>query len=381
VMVYLDWNATAPPLDEALAAMDEAGRVGGGNPSSVHSVGRRALAHVEDAREAIGRLCERSPRDVFLTSGGTEANNLAIRSLAQGASLIIASRLEHPSVVRVVEALGVAGTPVCWIEPDADGLVQLESIDRGLATCRDPARALVCLQAANHETGVLQPVQDAIELVQRAGARIHVDAVQAFGKMSARAWREADTISVAAHKIRGPKGIGAVVAGPCAGLQPLLLGGGQEYGIRPGTSSAALAAGFRIAAEWAIRSNCDYDAIRPLRDRLEKCLVALGGVVNGSRNRLPHVTNVSFLDLRGDELVAGLDIEGVCVSSGSACSSGASEMSPVIAAMGGETRARGAVRTSLGDTTSEEEIEFAIGAWNRVIGRARVDEALLEADP
>lgn len=369
--VYLDWNATAPPLDDALAAMHEAGRAGWGNASSVHSVGRRAHAYIEDAREAIAQLCERSPRDVFLTSGGTEANNLAIRSLAQGAALIVASRIEHPSVVRVVEAIGTEGIPVCWLDPDPEGCVRVEAIERALATCSEPARAVVCLQAANHETGVLQPVKEAIELVQRSGARIHVDAVQAFGKVAASVWREADTVSVAAHKIRGPKGIGALVAGPCAGLRPLLLGGGQEYGIRPGTGSAALAAGFRIAAEWAIRANCDYDALRPLRDRLEKCLLALGGVVNGGQKRLPHVTNVSFLDLRGDEIVAGLDIEGVCVSSGSACSSGAAEMSPVIAAMVGEERARGAVRASLGDTTSEADIELAMGAWGRVIGRAR----------
>jgi cysteine desulfurase len=368
VRVYLDWNATAPALPAALDAMAAAHRDAWGNPSSVHETGRRARACVEDARESVARLAGASPHDVTFTSGGTEANNIAVRSLVNG--FVVASRIEHPSVVRVVEQLQIEGADVVWVEPEASGAVSVASIQKALAGCKRPADACVCLQAVNHETGVMQPVADAIEAVHAAGARIHVDAVQAVGKLDPGFWRGADTVSIAAHKIGGPKGIGAVVCGPCVVLRPLLAGGGQEYGIRPGTLSAPLAAGFRIAAEWAIGAEPIYVAIRPLRDRLEQTLIALGGRVNGGPTRVPHVCNVSF-EAAGDELAAALDLEGVCVSSGSACSSGASEMSPVVAAMAGDLRARGAVRASLGPTTTAAEITYAEEAWGRVLHRVR----------
>ncbi len=380
--IYLDWNATTPPLPSVLEAMDRAGRDAWGNPSSVHAVGSRARKLVEDARDAVARLCRRHAREVVFTSGGTEANNLALGWVTGAGALLITSRLEHPSIAKVAERLGARGVAVHWLGVGPEGRVDPGEVDAVLAQRGAGGRVLVAVQAANHETGVVQPVAEIIGTAHSRGARVHVDAAQAVGKMDCEAWRDADTIAIAAHKIRGPKGVGALIASACDGLEPLMAGGGQEYGIRPGTVSGTLAAGFGVAADWAIDAPVRYGGVRTLRDRLEAGLLALGGRVNGTAPRLPHVLSVSFEGRRGDEIVAGLDQEGVCVSSGSACSSGAAERSPVIDAMLGAGRASGAVRASLGDATTLEEVEGALAAWARVIGRTGMDEVLLEAmDP
>jgi cysteine desulfurase len=379
--VYLDWNSSAPPLQCALQAMQTAAHSSWGNPSSAHFIGRRALQVVERARESVAELIGAKPREVVFTSGATEANNLALRSLCSDAAALITSRLEHPSVVRVAEAMQQSGLSVIWLQVDASGAVCVQSLKRALAEMSEPGRAVVAIQAANHETGVIQPVAEAIALASECGARVHVDAVQAVGKLDARAWRGADTLSVSSHKLGGPVAIGALAARSCSALKPMLLGGGQELGSRAGTQSAVLAAGFGAAADWAIHGPQRYASVQPLRDLLEASLTEFGGVVNAGPNRLPHVTNVSFPDLRGDELVIGLDLEGVCVASGSACASGAQELSPVIEAMAGPARALSAVRASLGESTSEQEIRFAISAWKTVLARAKpMDKALLEVD-
>lgn len=377
---YLDWNATAPMLAEAQAAVQRAQQQAWGNPASVHAAGRRARRELEDAREAIAEVLGRSAHDLFFTSGGTEANNLALRALARGAALVVCSRMEHPSVTRVVEDLEAAGTTVCWVQPEADGVLPRGAFERALADAAPGA--LVCLQAVNHETGAIQPVAEVVELAHRYGARVHVDAVQAVGRLEPGVWRAADTVALTAHKLRGPQGIGAISVGGCTTLTPLMLGGSQEYGVRPGTQSAALAAGFAVAAQWAKTAGPSYDAVRVLRERLEQSLVELGAVINGGARRVGHVSNVSFPGLRGDEIVAALDAEGVCAASGSACASGSAELSPVVASMAGEVRARGAIRLSLGDTTTSDEIELATAALRRVLARARgMDEVLLEVSP
>ncbi len=359
--IYLDWNATTPPLPEVLEAMHEAGLSAWGNPSSPHAEGREARAVVESAREAIAELCGVGARDVILTGGATEANNLALRD----APALVTSRLEHPSVVRVAEALEAQGRTVRWLPVSASGEVSAADVRDALAGLAPGF--VVALMAANHETGVVQPAAAVADAVQERGGRLHVDAVQAVGKLPSRAWCTGDTLAVAAHKLRGPKGIGALILRSSRRPSPVLLGGAQERGLRPGTLDPVGAAGFRMAALHALRGGPErWAALAPLRDRLERC-ASEHGAVNGAGLRLPHVTNISFKGWRGDELVAALDLAGVRASSGSACSAGTSEASPVIESMLGRAVAEASVRFSLGETTTSKAIDRAISLLIQVI--------------
>jgi cysteine desulfurase len=368
--IYLDWNATTPPHPEVLEAMRRAWETAWANPASVHGPGRAARAEVERAREAVAALVGFDARDVILTSGGTEANNLAL-TLAQGGALIV-SRIEHPSVVRAAEQLAERGVEVQWVEPDPSGRIDPAAVARALE--RSPA-ALVALQAVNHETGVLQPIAEVAEIAHARGAKLFVDAVQAVGRLGPDAWACADLVSVAAHKIRGPKGIGALATRPGVRPRPVLLGGAQERGLRPGTQDAAAAAGLAVAAERARGGPSRYTALGALRDRLEADLVAMGARAgapparNGEGARAPHVSNLSWPGWRGEELCAALDLSGVAVSSGSACSAGTAEPSPVIRAMLGTERAASAVRVSLGEDTTAEQVDEALRRWAAVIER------------
>ncbi len=350
--IYLDWNATTPPHPDVVDAMAGAARHGWGNPSSTHRTGRAARATVEDAREAVARLLDVDSRDVFIVSGGTEANNLALR----GAVGLVVSRLEHPSVTRVAEEMAERGVPVEWLAVPPSGRIAAGHVEDALG--RLPRGSTVALMAANHETGVLQPIAEVAEIASRAAARLHVDAVQAVGKVDPAAWRGASSLSLAAHKIRGPKGIGAL-AFVGAPPQPVLFGGAQERGVRPGTTDPVAAAGLAVAAERARGGPARHARLQHLRNRVEKELEGLA-VVNGDQPRLPHVTNLSVEGWKGDELVAALDLDGVRVSSGSACSAGTTEASPIISAMLGERRAATAIRVSLGETTSPDDVERAI---------------------
>ncbi len=376
--VYLDWNATTPPLPAVLEAMMEAGRHAWANPASVHGDGRRARRYVEDARFAVAELASADARDVVLTSGGTEANNLAIRSafprregLASGGlPRVLVSRAEHPSVLRVCEALereGLARLRI--VELREGGEISLASLEAALAE-EPEANALVCLQAVNHETGALQPVAEAIALCHVRNVPIHVDAVQAFGRLDPSFLFGADSVAIAAHKLRGPKGIGALVSKPQRVLRAYTFGGAQERGLRPGTVDPVAAAGFAVAARHAMTAPERYARVAELRDRLEARLAshALTPPEARPRARAPHVTNLVFPGWEGPELVAALDLEGVSVSSGSACSAGTSEPSAVMAQLIGD-RARSAVRVSLGADTTEADIDFAHGAFEHVLAR------------
>jgi cysteine desulfurase len=377
---YLDWNATTPALEAVLDAMREAACVAWGNPASVHAHGRAARARVEEARTAIAELSLSDPRDVVLTSGATEANNIAIRSAfgerraregAVGASLpvLVTSRLEHPSVTQVAEALGREGVArTRWLAVREDGRVCLDDLARVLA--EEEGVRLVTVQAVNHETGVIQPVSEVAALCGTHEVRLHVDAVQAWGRVPFDP-RSGETLSLAGHKIRGPKGIGALVARRRVALSPVLVGGAQERGLRPGTVDPVAASGLAVAARHARDGSVRYASLAPLRDELERALLALCPAVrvNGTAPRAPHVTNLSWLGFAGPELVAALDLEGVSVSSGSACSAGTSEPSPVLCAMLGEERAACAVRVSLGESTTREETAAAVAAFARVVAR------------
>jgi len=358
--LYCDWNATTPPHPSVLAAMLEAAGQAWGNPSSVHAAGRRARQLVDGLREELAASLRAEPRDVVLTSGGTEANNLAL-SAAPG---LVTSRLEHPSVVRVAESLERRGVPVRWLDVAPSGRLDPSHLDGAAAGL--PPGSWVSVQAVNHETGVIQPSAELVERARALGLRVHVDAVQAFGKCEPSAFARADRISVAAHKLRGPKAIGALVFRG-APPTPVLLGGAQERGLRPGTVDPVLAAGFRAALGLCPSAAERWGAVRPVRDALESALAPFADV-NGEGERMPHVSNLSFRGVRGDELVAALDLLGVQVSSGSACSAGTPEPSPVIQAMHGKARALEAVRVSLGEDVTLELGERVSDAFLRVLG-------------
>ena len=360
--IYLDWNATTPPHPAVLAAMARAAEESWGNPASTHRVGRKARARVEDAREKLAEICAVHARDVLFTSGGTEANNLALAA-APGLAL---SRLEHPSVTRVAEQLEQRGVPVAWVEVPASGRVTPEAYREALQGL--PRGSVAALMAANHETGVLQPLEEVALVAHELGATLHVDAVQALGKLPPEGWRFADSLAVAAHKIRGPKGVGALAFRGNKAPKPVLVGGSQERGLRPGTVDPIAAAGFLAALEQAEQGPARYAELSPLRDDFERAFISVAELNGGQVQRLPHVSNLSFPGVSGDELVAALDLLGVCISSGSACSAGTTEPSTVISAMLGRERARGAVRVSLGDATTVSEIQAAKVAFRRVLG-------------
>jgi len=361
--LYLDWNATTPPHPLVLEAMHAARSFAWANPASVHAAGRRARAALDDARAELAALLERDPRDVVFTSGGTEANNLALA----GATTLITSRLEHPSVTRVAEASAERGLDVRWVRARPDGQIDLEALERALEPVT--AGSVVAVAAVNHETGVVQPLREVSELVRAAGARLHVDAVQAVGRLPKNVWLFGDTLAVAAHKLRGPKGIGALATRPGLVPRPVLLGGSQERGLRPGTVDAIAAVGFAAAVRRAEESAARYAALAPLRDSIERTLGDAVGVNGHESPRAHHVSSLVFDGRRGDELVAALDLEGVRVSAGSACTAGTSEPSAVIAAMHDRARALATLRVSLGEDTTGPEVTEFIGTLARILRR------------
>ncbi len=370
-MVYLDWNATAPIHPDVVTAMASALERSWANPASVHGPGREARRVVETARAAVARATYKDARDVVLTSGGTEANNLALGALPARRALLL-SRLEHPSVVRMAEHLASRGAKVCWLPVPSSGRIDPRDVEAAL--CNEPDLGMVTLALVNHETGIVQPVAEVAALARARGVLVHCDAVQGLGRVDSSALREVDLVTIAAHKLRGPKGIGALATVCGVKVPAILRGGEQERGVRPGTQDAATAAGFSAALDRAALGPVRYAAVAPLRDRLERALVDLAPTAarNGDPAvRAPHVSNLSIPGWLGPELCAALDLEGVAVSSGSACSAGTADPSPVIEAMVGRARAKSALRVSLGDGTTEREIDVAIEAFRRVLARGR----------
>lgn len=364
--VYLDHNATTPPHEDVLAAMAEADRSAWANPSSTHADGRAARRVLDDARVAVGSLVGVCDRDVILTGSGTEANNIALRSAFPGSrGTLVTSRLEHPSVVATAEALAAEGVEVRWLPVPPSARLDPDDVARALCGAAGPL--LLAVHWAHHETGVLQDVDALAAAAQTAGARLHVDLVQSAGRVAGTV--PFDSASIAAHKLRGPKGIGALVVRAGLVVRPVLRGGAQERGLRPGTQSASLAAGLGAAARRAEGSPARYEALRPSRDRLLAHLASLGAVRTTVAPATPHVAHVLFPGRRADELTAALDVEGVAASAGPACAAGTAEPSPAVVAMLGAERARSAVRFSLGETTSEDDVTYACAALGRVLAR------------
>lgn len=379
--LFFDWNSTTPPLPEAIDAVVRAWSSAWGNPSSVHAEGRAAKASLEASRAEVAALVGARPMDVVFTSGGTEAANLALRSafsIEKTGALMIAPT-EHASLLAVAKALEGEGVAVRWLRVAPTGHVDLDHA-RSLLAARDVK--LVTIQAANGELGTIQPVEELAHLAHEAGALVHVDAVQGVGRFAPPLGNylvHADAVSLAAHKIRGPKGIGALVARASFRVRPVLLGATQERGLRPGTQDAALAAGFAVAARDAAGSVARYQAVAPMRDRLEAGVRAIGGAdvaINGAAPRLPHVLHASFRGWPSPELVAALDLEGLAVSGGSACHSGVPEPSPTLEALyldrpDEHWRWLGPIRFSLPPTTTVDDIDRALAILERVLARKR----------
>lgn len=370
--VYLDWNATAPLHPEARDAMLAAAGAPA-NASSVHAEGRAARRIVEDARSTIARLSgAAAAADVIFTSGATEANMLALSpatrvGIGEGVDRLLMSAIEHPSVLAGGR---FAKEQVATVPVTSEGIVDLDALRRLLA---EGSPALVSIMQANNETGAIQPVREAAAIAHEAGSLLHVDAVQAFGKVPVNIEElGADLLSLSAHKIGGPAGTGALVLRAGVSIDSLLKGGGQERSRRAGTENVIGIAGFAAAAEAATASLASTaERMASLRDRFEAAVGETPGVTIFSRAvpRLPNTTLAGVAGLRAETAVIALDLDGVAVSSGSACSSGKVTASHVLAAMGVPPElARGALRFSLGWATADSEIDRAIAAWGRLAG-------------
>jgi cysteine desulfurase len=361
-LAYLDYNAGAPVRPDVVAAMAEA-LAEPGNPSSVHGPGRRARARVEAARAAVAELVGAVPAGVVFTSGGTEANNLVLRGCGRGRVLV--SAVEHASVREAVPGAEI-------IPVDGDGIVDLAALARLLA---DGAPALVSVMLANNETGVIQPVAEVAALAHFHGALVHCDAAQAPGRLSVSVSDLCvDFLTLSAHKLGAPAGIGALVSvNPDFALAPILLGGGQERRRRAGSENLAGIVGFGTAARLAAASGAEGEQTRELRDRLEAAVQARvpgAMVVAAHADRLGNTTCIALPGVPSQVQVMALDLAGVAVSAGSACSSGKVAESAVLRAMGLPPQIAGsAIRISLGWGSTAEDIEMFLSAWGALARR------------
>jgi cysteine desulfurase len=370
---YLDYNATAPLRDEVRDAVIAALSLYG-NPSSVHAEGRAARAAIEAARVKVARLVGATPEDVIFTSGGTEANALALAVQAGQAWHCYLSAVEHPSVRSGGRFYRETTTT---IPVTSEGVVDLDAITRELEKHRPGGwRPIVSLMTANNETGAIQPVTEASQIVHEAGALLHTDAVQAAGRVPLDIGAiGADMLSLSAHKIGGPKGVGALVLREGVSVEPVLKGGGQERRRRAGTENVAGIVGFGVAAELAAADLAKAPEVARLRDELETGALSVtpdAVVISARVPRLPNTTCLAVRGAKAETLVIGLDLAGVAVSSGSACSSGKVEASHVLSAMGvAPELAQGAIRVSLGFATSNTDIQAFLRAFGELIKRLK----------
>jgi cysteine desulfurase len=366
--VYMDHNATTPLRLEVADAIARAFDVTG-NASSVHRFGRRARRALEDAREKIADLVGAAPEDVVFTSGGTEANNLAIRGA--GRARVLVSAVEH---VSVLEAAAVEMIPV-----DDNGVVDRRALETRLVA--DDTPALVSVMLANNETGVIQPVANIAALARRFGALVHCDAVQAAGRIPIdMGTLGVDLLTVSAHKIGGPPGVGALVVGERVPLKPEIRGGGQERGRRAGTENTPAIVGFGVAADCARAGIEEFQRLAAWRDRIEDRVRRIAPAARVFGANAPRLANTSCFTMPGvasETQVMGLDLAGIAVSAGAACSSGKVQASHVLKAMGvGTEEADCAIRISLGWTSEEADVDRFVEAWGALYARAGRDARL-----
>ncbi len=364
-VAYLDYNATAPLRPDVADAVAEA-LAAGGNPSSVHASGRAARQRIEQARATVANLVGAESRQVAFTSGGTEANHTALS--ATGAERLIVSAVEHDSVLAPARAMNVQ-VDILPVHPD--GQVDTAALDRLLA--QDAKRTLVSVMLANNETGVIQPVADVAAMAHKHNAMVHCDGVQAAGKLPLDVNElGVDLLTLSGHKLAAPAGVGALVVGEAVAFSPRQTGGGQELGRRAGTENVAGIVGMGMAATIAA-ALAEKDRLRALRDSLEARLLDISPasrVFGADAPRLPNTTCITMPGVAAELQVMALDLAGVAVSAGAACSSGKVQASHVLRAMGAdEEAATSAIRVSTGWATTPADIDRLVEAWSALYQR------------
>ncbi len=385
--IYLDSNATTRPDESVIAAIDEAVRRHWQNPSSVHRPGQAARQQVELAREAVATLVGCRDREIVFTSGGTEADNLALLgSLEPGRRVVVTDRLEHGAVRETAEKFARSGTEVVWLERDTSGLVRPDALEDLLARRGDEI-AVVSVMWANNETGIIQPIEPIGAICRRHGVRFHTDAVQWVGKMPVCV-RELpiDLLSFSAHKFHGPKGVGGLYVRRGIRLEPQMIGGPQERERRGGTENVpgilGLGAAARVATAWLATD--ERERLGRLRDDFEARLLAAvdDAHVNGAdAPRIWNTSNVGFARLEAEAILLLLSERGVSVSAGAACSSGSLEPSPVLLSLGVPPEvAHGSIRVSLSRETTEAELDEALGIIVASIARLRRSVSALSGE-
>ena len=371
--IYMDANATTPVLPEVVEAMRPYWAESFGNASSVHQRGQQARAAVDHAREAVATLLNCRPAEIVFTSGGTESDNLALFGLLSPGDHLITTAIEHHAVLHAAEALAQRGVELTFLKPSAAGVIDPEAVRASLR----PNTKLVSVMLANNETGVVQPVREIAKIAHGSGALVHTDAVQAGGKLPLDVTAlGCDLLSLSGHKMHAPQGVGVLYVSRKVKLNPLFFGGLHERGRRPGTENVAGIVGLGRAAElartWLNAEASPSTSTQPenpaalaaLRDRLEQGILARlpdAGVNGAGAPRVANTTNLYFEGIDAEALIIALDLQGLAISAGSACQSGATEPSHVLVAMGlPEERARGSVRLSLSRMNSQSEVEVAI---------------------
>jgi cysteine desulfurase len=376
--VYFDYNATTPVSQDVIDAVVAMTRDQFGNPSSVHHFGQRAKAALDEARAAVAALINAEPSEVVYTSGGTESDNFAIRGVAEaleptGRKHLIASAIEHEAVLNTLKALGRRGWQTTLLPVGQTGIVDPERLRAVISN----ETALVSVMHANNEIGTIQPVAQLAAIAHEHGALVHTDAVQSVGKIpvDVRAMG-IDLLSLSAHKFNGPKGAGALWIKRGTRMQPILTGGKHERSRRAGTENAPALVGMGVAARLAqTKLNAEGMRVGRLRDRLEEEILRSvpGTMVNGTRSpRVPNTTNISFERVEAESLLIALDLEGIAVSTGSACSSGTLEPSHVLRAMGFSAhRTQNSLRFSLGLFSTEEEVDRVVAVLPGIVEKLR----------
>jgi cysteine desulfurase len=378
VRIYLDHNATTPPAAEVVERMAAALRDQFGNPSSVHHFGQVAKAALDDARSAAAALIGGDPSEIVFTSSGTESDNFAIRGVAEalevtGKRHLIATSIEHEAVLNTFKALGRRGWKTTLLAVDQSGIVSPDALEAALTD----ETALVSVMHANNEIGTIQPVTQLARIARARGALFHTDAVQTAGKIPVDVKAlGVDLLSLSAHKFYGPKGAGALWVRRGVRLQPPLTGGKQERSRRAGTENVAGIVGLGVAAQLARgKMTAEGDRLAVLRDRLEQGILdtVSGTAVNGARSpRVPNTTNVSFDRIEAESLLIALDLAGIAVSTGSACSSGTLEPSHVLKAMGFPPhRTQNSIRFSLGAANTDADIDRVLDVLPGVVEKLR----------
>ncbi len=371
--VYLDNNATTPVLPEVLEAMRPYFGEHFGNASSIHHHGQETRAAVERARESVAALLGCRASEVVFTSGGTEADNLAVFGPVRPGDHIITSTIEHHAVLNACKHLAAKGCEITYVPVDGRGLVDLADVKRAIR----PNTKLITIMLANNETGVVQPVAEIGKIAAEAGICFHTDAVQAAGKMALDVNQiGCDLLTVSGHKIHAPQGVGALYVRKGTGLEPMLYGGSHERSRRAGTENVPGIVGLGKAAESARAGfeRGDNQKMAAARDQLERELLEIEATgLNGEgAPRVPNTTNIYFDGIEGEALVIALDLKGLAVSTGAACSSGAIEPSHVLTAMGlRPDRAKASIRFSLGKQNTAEDVDFALALIPETVARLR----------